>query len=179
MSESTLTLSDPEVVLQLFGPQDQNLRLLRSELGVTITHRSGQVRIAGQAESVRLATEVLERLKERVYRSGKLTQDDVAETLSKVAGVENRLAAQHEVAIGNPVRRIKPRTEGQARYIEVIRNHDLTFCIGPAGCGKTYLAVASAVEALKSRAVRKIVLVRPAVEAGESLGYLPGICRQN
>ncbi len=76
--------------------------------------------------------------------------------------------------MGNAGKRVKPRTEGQARYVDAIREHDMTFCIGPAGCGKTYLAVASAVEALKSRMVRKIVLVRPAVEAGESLGFLPG-----
>jgi len=79
-----------------------------------------------------------------------------------------------EVAIGNASRRVKPRTEGQAAYIEAIRTHDLTLCSGPAGCGKTYLAVATAVEAYRAKAIRKIVLVRPAVEAGESLGYLPG-----
>lgn len=174
MSEATLTLSDPDIVLQLFGPQDQNIRLLRSQLGVSITHRSGQVRISGNSDSVRVATEVLERLKERIYRSGKAEVGEVAEILAKIQGVPAKETAVPEMAIGNPIRRIKPRTEGQARYVETIRRNDMTFCIGPAGCGKTYLAVAAAVEALKTRAVRKIVLVRPAVEAGESLGYLPG-----
>ncbi|MCC6508272.1 MAG: PhoH family protein [Pirellulaceae bacterium] len=79
-----------------------------------------------------------------------------------------------EVDLSHQHRKIKPRTAGQAGYVSAIRAHDLTFCRGPAGCGKTYLAVALAVEALKSRAARKIVLVRPAVEAGESLGFLPG-----
>lgn len=176
MSEATLTLSDPNVVLQLFGPNDTNLRLLKNQLGVTITHRSGQIRIAGQAEAVKLATEVLERLKDRAYRTGEVTPDDVQDSMSKVThvSVKPEPVREQEVAIGNPHRRIKPRTEGQAKYLETIRQHDMTFCIGPAGCGKTYLAVATAVEALKSHRVKKIVLVRPAVEAGESLGYLPG-----
>jgi len=196
MSESTLTLSDPEVVLQLFGPQDSNLRQVRNQLGVAITHRGGQIRVSGDSESVRLATEILERLKEKAYRNGHISPEEVAEQLGKVTGLKTMTSAKgaseklstergngekiltqeyrQEVAIGNPTRRIKPRTEGQAAYVEAIRKHDMTFCIGPAGSGKTYLAVATAVEALKARMIRKIVLVRPAVEAGESLGYLPG-----
>ncbi len=196
MSESTLTLSDPEVVLQLFGPQDSNLRQVRNQLGVAITHRGGQIRVSGESESVRLATEILERLKEKAYRNGHISPDEVAEQLGKVTAAKTPASSKtasdkltlergnsekiltqeyrQEVAIGNPTRRIKPRTEGQAAYVEAIRKHDMTFCIGPAGSGKTYLAVATAVEALKARMIRKIVLVRPAVEAGESLGYLPG-----
>jgi phosphate starvation-inducible PhoH-like protein len=175
MSESTITLSDPHLTLQLFGPNDNNLRLVRNQLGVAITHRNGQIRISGPSESVRIATEVLERLKDRVFRTGSLGPDDVADVLG--GSTDKRTAPgfdKNEVAIGNAGRRIKPRTEGQAAYLDAIRQHDMTFCIGPAGCGKTYLAVAMAVEALKAKAIRKIVLVRPAVEAGESLGYLPG-----
>jgi phosphate starvation-inducible PhoH-like protein len=100
--------------------------------------------------------------------------EQVQETIGKIVGKEPGEAETREVAIGNATRRIKPKTSGQAAYIEAIRQHDMTFCIGPAGSGKTYLAVALAVEALKSRSIRKIVLVRPAVEAGESLGFLPG-----
>jgi phosphate starvation-inducible protein PhoH and related proteins len=178
MSESTLTLGDPQIALQLFGPQDNNLRRVRNQLGVAITHRNGQVRIAGPADSVRMATEILEQLRERVVRKGVLGPDEVADVLSQTLGVRPVVAVERsesrEVAIGNAARRIKPRTDGQAAYIEAIRQHDMTFCIGPAGCGKTYLAVATAVEAYRAKRVRKIVLVRPAVEAGESLGYLPG-----
>jgi phosphate starvation-inducible protein PhoH and related proteins len=175
MSESTITLADPHLALQLFGPNDNNLRLVRNQLGVAITHRNGQIRIAGPNDSVRQATEVLERLKDRVYRTGVLGPDDVADALGVTSDKKSSPGFErHEVAIGNAGRRIKPRTEGQSQYVDAIRQHDMTFCIGPAGCGKTYLAVATAVEALKARTVRKIVLVRPAVEAGESLGYLPG-----
>jgi phosphate starvation-inducible PhoH-like protein len=197
MSEATLTLSDPQVVLQLFGPNDSNLRQVRNQLGVAITHRGGKIRVSGESDSVRMATEILERLKEHAYRHGQISPEEVAEQLAKLnaprsansngrSSVEKhapeRIDSQTlpvtefrgEVAIGHPQRRIKPRTEGQAAYVEAIRRHDMTFCIGPAGCGKTYLAVATAVEALKARIIRKLVLVRPAVEAGESLGYLPG-----
>lgn len=175
MSESTITLADPHLALQLFGPNDTNLRQVRNQLGVAITHRNGQIRIAGPADSVRMATEILERLKDKVYRAGTVSSEDVTDSLA--TSLDKKLPPtyeKNEVAIGNAGRRIKPRTEGQAEYLEAIRRHDMTFCIGPAGCGKTYLAVATAVEALKSRTIRKIVLVRPAVEAGESLGYLPG-----
>jgi phosphate starvation-inducible PhoH-like protein len=175
MSESTLTLSDPQLALQLFGPQDNNLRLVRNQLAVAITHRNGQIRISGPAESVRLATEILERLKDKVVRHGAIGQDEVAEALTQATVTRGSPAFErNELAIGNAGRRIRPRTEGQALYVDAIRQHDMTFCIGPAGCGKTYLAVATAVEALKSKSIKKIVLVRPAVEAGESLGYLPG-----
>jgi phosphate starvation-inducible PhoH-like protein len=196
MSEATLTLSDPDIVLQLFGPNDTNLRQVRNQLGVAITHRGGKIRVSGDSESVRMATEILEKLKEHAYRHGKVGPDEVADHLVKLSSPRSNGSAvrgvikhaperidsqtlpiselRNEIAIGHPQRRIKPRTEGQAAYVEAIRKHDMTFCIGPAGCGKTYLAVATAVEALKARVIRKIVLVRPAVEAGESLGYLPG-----
>jgi phosphate starvation-inducible PhoH-like protein len=178
MSESTLTLGDPNEALQLFGPQDNNLRRVRNQLGVAITHRNGQVRIAGPADSVRMATEILEQLRERVARNGAIDPEEVANVLNLSLGTRPVQAVERsdtrEIAVGNASRRIKPRTPGQASYVEAIRQHDLTFCVGPAGCGKTYLAVATAVEAFRAKLVRKIVLVRPAVEAGESLGYLPG-----
>jgi phosphate starvation-inducible PhoH-like protein len=183
MSESTLTLGDPNLALQLFGPQDTNLRRVRNQLGVAITHRNGQIRIAGPSDSVRMATEILEQLKDKVIRQGTVGPDEVADIMQSLMARKTPTVAERpdlakpdmrEVAIGNVGRRVKPRTQGQALYIEAIRNHDMTFCIGPAGCGKTYLAVATAVEAFRAKQIRKIVLVRPAVEAGESLGYLPG-----
>jgi phosphate starvation-inducible protein PhoH and related proteins len=168
-----MNLSDPNLVLSIFGPQDQFLRMIRNHFGVAITHRDGKLRIVGDEEPVRLATNALERLQQRA-RQGKLAMEDV----QSVLGISNLAAGQVttnvEVNLAHQHRKIKPRTEGQAYYVSQIRQNDLTLCRGPAGCGKTYLAVALAVEALKSRTIRKIVLVRPAVEAGESLGFLPG-----
>lgn len=173
MSEATLVLADPAVVLSVFGPQDQFLRLVRNRFGVAITHRDGRLRIVGDEMPVRQATEAMESMRERA-RKGRLTLIDVQEVLGMTEKVQTSSCSEVEVDLAYQHRKIKPRTDGQANYVSAIRSHDLTLCRGPAGCGKTYLAVALAVEALKSRAIRKIVLVRPAVEAGESLGFLPG-----
>jgi phosphate starvation-inducible PhoH-like protein len=172
MYEATLTLGEPRLVLSLFGTRDQHLRTVRDALGVAITHRDGEVHVAGEEEAVAQATEVLEQLRALAERRGSLNQDDVTAILANVTGaVEPPRVA---VDIADAGRTVRARTAGQARYVEVIRQNDVVMAIGPAGTGKTYLAVAMAVEALKHRRIRKIVLVRPAVEAGESLGFLPG-----
>jgi phosphate starvation-inducible protein PhoH and related proteins len=173
VSEANLNLSDPNMVLSLFGPQDQFLRMIRNHFGVAITHRDGKLKIVGEEEPVRLATSAIESLQNRA-RTGKLSLEDVQGALGISAAAGVAISTESEVNLAHQHRKIKPRTEGQAFYVSQIRQSDLTLCRGPAGCGKTYLAVALAVEALKSRAIRKIVLVRPAVEAGESLGFLPG-----
>jgi len=173
VSEANLNLSDPNVVLTLFGPQDQFLRMIRNHYGVAITHRDGKLKIVGEEEPVRLATSAIESLQNRA-RQGKLSLEDVQGALGIATTSGVAISSESEVNLAHQHRKIKPRTEGQAFYVSQIRQNDLTLCRGPAGCGKTYLAVALAVEALKSRAIRKIVLVRPAVEAGESLGFLPG-----
>ena len=173
MSEANLNLSDPNMLLSLFGPQDQFLRMIRNHFGVAITHRDGKLKIVGEEEPVRLATSAIESLQNRA-RKGKLGLEDVQGVLGIAVAVSVAIPSDSEVNLAHQHRKIKPRTEGQAFYVSQIRQSDLTLCRGPAGCGKTYLAVALAVEALKSRAIRKIVLVRPAVEAGESLGFLPG-----
>lgn len=179
MSESSLTLGDPQLAIQLFGPQDNHLRKVRNQLGVAITHRNGTIKVAGPSHSVDIATGILEKLKEKLIRGGVIQAEEIDGLLQQATATGLKVPIdlrpdKKEVAIGNAARRVKPRTEGQAAYIEAIRTHDLTLCSGPAGCGKTYLAVATAVEAYRAKAIRKIVLVRPAVEAGESLGYLPG-----
>ncbi|QDS88668.1 PhoH-like protein [Rosistilla ulvae] len=180
MTEATLSISQPNQILSLFGPRDQNVRILRERFDVSITHRDGQIRVTGPQDDVRRATLVLEHLRDLLVRNGVLSQDDLDAVLADVDGGSTRpgkLRSGSEIQIRHAGRRIKPRTEGQGRYVAAIRKHDLSFCIGPAGTGKTYLAVAMAVEALKAEEVRKIVLVRPAVEAGESLGFLPGDLR--
>lgn len=172
MSESTIPLVDPHRVLSLFGARDQHLRTIRDALGVSIVHRDGEIRVAGEEAAVARATSALSQLNSHLDEQGDLSGDHVADVLARVTG--KRANSTPPIDVINAAKRITPRTVGQARYVESIRKHDITFAIGPAGTGKTYLAVALAVEALKHHQIRKIVLVRPAVEAGESLGFLPG-----
>ena len=183
MTEATLSISNPDEILTLFGPRDQHLRKLRKLFDVTITQRDGRVRISGDPPSVQAATATLEKLRHLCRANGELRSEDVlraaAEEGALVGGETQSDSAtlSEDVNIQHAGRRIRPRTPGQAKYVAAIRKYDLTFATGPAGCGKTYLAVATAVEALKAGDIRKIVLVRPAVEAGESLGFLPGDLR--
>jgi phosphate starvation-inducible protein PhoH and related proteins len=173
MIEQLITLSDPNRALALFGPRDQYLRALRETLGVTISHREGQLRIQGEEAAVNKAAGVFDQFSAALNERGELDPETVGGILAAAGGKGLGVVAQ-PIDIINVAKRISPRTAGQARYVDSIRQHDITFAIGPAGTGKTYLAVALAVEALKHHQMRKIVLVRPAVEAGESLGYLPG-----
>lgn len=173
MTEATITLINADVLLSLFGAKDKHIRRVRDALGVDITHRDGEIRVVGQQPDVMRATEALEQLKQLVERSGTLAEEQVSQVLHQVTG-NSPLPEQPPIEVPAVGRTIKPRTPGQSRYVQAIRNHDLVFSVGPSGTGKTYLAVALAVEAWKNELIRKIVLVRPAVEAGESLGYLPG-----
>ncbi|MBI1901935.1 MAG: PhoH family protein [Planctomycetia bacterium] len=171
MVESVISV-DNKTLVSLFGPRDQHLRAIREALGVTIAVRDGQAFIRGEEAPVAQATQVLEQMKIAVERRGSVSPDEVGGLLSVATGRVSVETPPLEVMY--PGRTVKARSAGQARYVEAIQTHDIVFCIGPAGTGKTYLAVAMAVNALKREATRKIVLVRPAVEAGESLGYLPG-----
>ena len=182
MTEATLSITNPEEILALFGPRDQHLRKLRRLFDVSITQRDGRIRISGQGEDVQRATRTLEKLRQLSRKKGELSAGDVdlaaSEEGATIQGAAPKpIRGGEEIDIQHAGRRIKPRTPGQSDYVHAIRSHDLTFATGPAGCGKTYLAVATAVEALRAGHVRKIVLVRPAVEAGESLGFLPGDLR--
>jgi phosphate starvation-inducible protein PhoH and related proteins len=172
MSETTIPLVDPHRVLSLFGARDQHLRTIRDTLGVSIVHRDGEIRVAGEEAAVARAASALTQLNSHLDAQDDLSGEHVADVLARVTG--KRAVSAPPIDVVNAAKRITPRTPGQARYVESIRKHDVTFAIGPAGTGKTYLAVALAVEALKHHQIRKIVLVRPAVEAGESLGFLPG-----
>jgi len=174
MTEATISSIEPSLVLPLFGAKDQHLRRLRDRFQVGITHRNGQIRVSGEKDSVAQATAVLEQLTEIVRRQGNLSPDLLDATVAGVTGDPIPAPSQGAIDIVQVGRQVRPRTEGQARYVESMRRHDVVFAVGPAGTGKTFLAVAMAVEALKHHSIRKIVLVRPAVEAGESLGFLPG-----
>ena len=175
MTEATISSIEPAIVLPLFGAKDQHLRRLREHFPVKIVHREGQIKVIGEDETaVARATEAIEILTHIVRKRGNLTPALFDDTIARVKGESNGISASHSIEVHEVGRQIRPRTPGQASYIEAIRSKDLVFAIGPAGSGKTYLAVAMAIEALKQQQIRKVVLVRPAVEAGESLGYLPG-----
>jgi phosphate starvation-inducible PhoH-like protein len=159
--------------LELFGQADSHLRMLRDTLNVQISARNGTVILHGGTTAVRMAADVIDRMQKRLIERGRLSDADVRELMSQT---ESQIAPTRadviEVYSNKGV--IEPFTKGQLRYIETMLKNDLTFCIGPAGTGKTYLAVAVAVSMLRKKQIRKIVLARPAVEAGERLGFLPG-----
>jgi len=161
-----------KALLAICGACDQHLRKIREALGVTISTGDGQFVIRGEPEAVGKATTLLEQLQLQTQRVGVLAPEDVARALADVIGGKQAVPATPLAVFSG--RQVRAKTAGQARYIEAIRSNDLVFCTGPAGTGKTYLAVAAAVNALREERIRKIVLVRPAVEAGESLGFLPG-----
>ena len=157
----------------LFGPGDRHLRTIRSTFSVQITARESSIKLSGRNESVSKAASVFETLQARLRAGEAIDDDDVAQAIVS-AGATSQKDNGRAIEVYAPNVVIVPKTEGQAAYVDAIRQNDLTFCIGPAGTGKTYLAVAVCVGLLKSRAMRRLILVRPAVEAGEKLGYLPG-----
>jgi len=173
MIETAISVVSSKALLTLFGACDQHLRQIRDALGVSVAARDGRIHLEGDDRAVAAATEVLERLQDHATRHGTLVSDDVTRILAAVADGE-KSAQIPPIEVFRAGRQIRPRSPGQAQFIQAIRDNDVVLCCGPAGTGKTYLAVAMAAAALKQTSVRKVVLVRPAVEAGESLGYLPG-----
>ncbi len=172
MIEATISVGDAESLVLVLGTKDQHLKQIRETIPAKISTREGKILVQGEEDAVLQATAVLEELRSRIGRNGPIDSDQVSQIISRVANGEIPPRTDPIGVRGG--RAIHPRTAGQAEYVEAIRKHALVFCTGPAGTGKTYLAVATAVEALKAQTIRRIVLVRPAVEAGESLGYLPG-----
>jgi phosphate starvation-inducible PhoH-like protein len=173
MPDVTIALDGHDEELAVFGSRDQYLRQVRDALGVKVVARHGEVRVEGDSERVELARLVFEELRSQFRRNHPVTGTDVADLIDSVLNASEPDRPEHfEIREGS--RSVKPRTDGQARYIKSLKENELVFCIGPAGTGKTYLAVANAVAALKKGKIKKIVLVRPAVEAGEHLGFLPG-----
>src|SRR5437588_1520612 len=174
-SEATLTLtldSRDEAVL-LFGSRDQYLRLIRDALEVRLIARGNTIQVEGVDYRVAEADRVFQQLRQMLRQQGKITPEDVRTVLSVVQQGDEGLG-EKPVTFVEGSRHVRPRTDGQARYVRAMRENDLTLCIGPGGTGKTYLGVAMAVSLLRQGQVKKIVLVRPAVEAGERLGFLPG-----
>jgi phosphate starvation-inducible PhoH-like protein len=169
----TISLEQPDKKLALFGSADRYLRMIRDTFGIQVVSRDDQIRLSGEREQVSKAAAVLEQMQKKLRRQDWLSTDDVGQAIGAAVD-ENRKRTADEIDVYTKAHGIKPKTDGQKRYIESINAHDLTFCIGPAGTGKTYLAVAAAASMLKHGQAKRIVLARPAVEAGERLGFLPG-----
>ena len=173
MSEATITLDNRDEALLLFGSRDQNLRVIRDALGVRLIARGDTVQVEGSDDQVGQAERVFQQLRQLVRRQGKISPEDVRTVLDLIRHGGDRLGPAN-LAPTDGGRYVRPRTDGQARYVRGMVENDLTFCIGPAGTGKTFLAVGMAVNLLRQGEVKRMVLVRPAVEAGERLGFLPG-----
>jgi phosphate starvation-inducible protein PhoH and related proteins len=175
MSETTITLDSRDEAVLLFGSRDQNLREIRTALGVQqLVGRGDQILVKGSDDQLAQANRVFGQLRTLLRQQGTLSAEDVKTILEVVTQGGERIGTASDKFAEIGTRYARPRTDGQARYVKAMREHDLTICIGPAGTGKTWLAVAIAVSLLRAQKVKKIVLVRPAVEAGERLGYLPG-----
>jgi phosphate starvation-inducible PhoH-like protein len=169
----SITLEQPDKKLALFGTADRNLRMIRDAFGVQLVSRDDEVRISGERGDVTRAVAVLEQMQKMLRRRDWLTTEDVGEALKSAADTQ-RKRAEGEIDVYSRGQMIRPKTDGQKRYIEAVVKNDLTFCVGPAGTGKTYLAVAVAASMLKHGQAKRLILARPAVEAGERLGFLPG-----
>jgi len=178
--EKRITLRGIDPVT-FFGAQDANLRLLESELDAQLVARGNELILRGKTENVEQAERVISELIYLANRNGRILPQDielVAQLNHDAEADEDATASAESVIVYTKNGVVKPRTEGQEAYVECARKNDIVFAIGPAGTGKTFLAVAMAVAALRDKLVDRIILCRPAVEAGESLGFLPGDFRE-
>jgi phosphate starvation-inducible protein PhoH and related proteins len=174
--EEKIHLANDHEASILFGNHDKNLRIMRDVFGVKIVARNGVLKYEGEFDRVKKLTDVINSLLKIIRTSGKLDVDDIDIVIADIdrGGRYHHIESEQSVEVFIKGQPVTPKTEGQARYINAIRKNDLVFCIGPAGTGKTYLAVSLALSTMKSGYLKKIILARPAVEAGEKLGFLPG-----
>lgn len=181
-TEQIINIERIEYVYGLFGNFDENIRLIEREFSVTVTMRAGEIKVSGEPEGVDGAVRTINGLLSLISCGEVLTEQNIRYIMSLAAdgddkGIE-RLSSTDCICITAKGKPIKPKTIGQRKYVEAIRNNTVTIGVGPAGTGKTYLAVAMAVAAFRNKAVNRIILTRPAVEAGEKLGFLPGDLQQ-
>ncbi|MCU0606062.1 MAG: PhoH family protein [Candidatus Edwardsbacteria bacterium] len=161
--------------LNLLGVADANLKVIQNSFRARVSARGDEIVIQGKGPEIELITAVVLALREQAENGVQLSERDTAYTIDKVIrGREAGQTRERDVQVMALKRLVKPKSAGQSEYLEAMQSNDLVVAIGPAGTGKTYLAVAAAVAALNERQVERIVLCRPAVEAGESLGFLPG-----
>jgi len=175
--EARIYIDDFEDVRNLFGNHDENIKLIEENNDVSIVTRGSEIVIIGDRESVRKTENLINNLMKIVKKGHVLTEQQVRYTMTIANGGNSERVVDlvdDDVCITARGRKIRPKTLGQKVYIDAIKKHDIVFGIGPAGTGKTYLAMAMAVTAFRNKEVNRIILTRPAVEAGEKLGFLPG-----
>ena len=175
--EQRISIERLEQAINLFGSFDENIRLIESEFHVTVANREGELRVNGEPEDTMLACKALSALLTLSNRGEAINEQNVRYVIGLArSGQEEKIGelTQDVICISAKGRPIKPKTIGQKKYIESVLKNTITIGVGPAGTGKTYLAVAAAVAAFRDKQVNRIVLTRPAVEAGERLGFLPG-----
>ena len=176
-TELELTAESMDAYVSLFGMNDRNIALIEQECNVSIALRRNHLVITGEEKDRELAGQVITLLLEMIHRNENVDRIRIRYTIAmvregKVSQIEENL--KRVIAVTHRGKEITCKTVGQKLYVDTIRNHVITFAVGPAGTGKTYLAMALAVMALKNKEVERIILTRPAVEAGEKLGFLPG-----
>ena len=177
MIEQTINIERMEDVIDVFGSFDENIKLIENELGVTVVSREDHLKVSGEAEQVMYAVKAIQGLLGLAGRKESITEQNVRYIINLVrAGNESHIndIARDVLCVTAKGKPIKAKTLGQKRYVDAIKKNTITLGIGPAGTGKTYLAVAAAVAAFRDKQVNRIILTRPAVEAGERLGFLPG-----
>ena len=177
MIEQVIEFEALEQAVNLFGSFDENIKLIENEYNVSVISRGTDLKVMGDAEDVAKASRALNSLLILISKGENLTNQSIRYVISLVnEGNEDKLNSMtsDSICISSKGRPVKPKTLGQKKYCEAIRDNTITFGIGPAGTGKTYLAVAMAVTAFRAKEVNRIILTRPAVEAGEKLGFLPG-----
>ncbi|MBP3921831.1 MAG: PhoH family protein [Ruminiclostridium sp.] len=177
MIEKSVSVSDMGQMSALFGDFDENINIIQKEYKVSIYSRDDEVRIKGDENAVQKACEVITLLVDMLSKEEPLTDQSIRYAISMAnegKGEELEQLSKSCICVSHTGKPIKPKTVGQSKYVEGIKKNTITFGVGPAGTGKTYLAVALAVRAFKAHEVQRIILTRPAVEAGEKLGFLPG-----
>ena len=177
MVEQKMSVERMEEIINVFGSFDENIRLIEKELHVTVANREGELKVSGEAEEVQLAVRALHTLLAISAKGEAINEQNVRYVIELARKGEEEKAtklARDVVCITSNGKPVKAKTVGQRNYMDAIANHTVTIGVGPAGTGKTYLAVAAAVAAFREKTVDRIILTRPAVEAGERLGFLPG-----
>ena len=176
-SEQIINVDRMEQAVSLFGSFDENILLIEKSFGVDVISRGSDIKVSGEAESVSKAVKAINGLLMLLNRGESLNEQNVRYVISLVDdGNEDKITSMSGdcICITSKGKPVKPKTLGQKKYVEAIKNNTIVIGVGPAGTGKTYLAVAMAVNAFRAKEVNRIILTRPAVEAGEKLGFLPG-----